>query len=160
MTREFKFRAWSYTEPKGMFYRVLVGDTQTDDPCSAVYDEEKKVWLEFDKHCGIIMQFINRQDKAGKDIYEDDILAFPSYDYDICAHYNQYYVVKFGETEERRFGYYLESFTDDQKVFCDEFSKGYVVTNIHEHPELIGPLSSEQKKEFYEKFALPDRKDI
>lgn len=57
--RLLKFRAWDMTHKK-MLDRVLAGP---GNPCSIVWDEERKDWLNFDCACGVIMQYTGLEDK-------------------------------------------------------------------------------------------------
>lgn len=75
--RTIKFRAWDKTHKK-MLDRVLAGP---GDPCSVVWNDERKEWLNFDEACGTIMQFTGMHDRSGHEIYEGDRLRveFPDY---------------------------------------------------------------------------------
>ena len=73
--RTTKFRAWS-NHNKKFYYRVCVGDTSTDDPCSTVWSSDEIGWTNFDKHCGVIQQFTGLRDSKTVAIYEGDLLEF------------------------------------------------------------------------------------
>ena len=73
---EFAFRAWDKINNK-MVYKVLVGNTDTtsiDYVCSCIYDDKYKEWVEFDEHCGDIMQWTGLYDYTGLKIYENDFV--------------------------------------------------------------------------------------
>ena len=76
--RAIKFRAWS-NHNKKFYYRVCVGDTSTDDPCSTVWSSDEMGWTNFDKHCGVIQQFTGLIDSKGVEVYEGDIVKLEMY---------------------------------------------------------------------------------
>jgi uncharacterized phage protein (TIGR01671 family) len=73
--KALKFRAWSFTHKK-FFHRVLVGNTETDNPCSSIWDDADCTWKEFDKFCGVIQQFTGVKDTNNINVYEGDLVEF------------------------------------------------------------------------------------
>lgn len=134
MSREIKFRAWSKSENK-MYYRVLVGNTLTDDPCSVVWQDEQKEWVNFDKYCGVIMQYTDLKDKNGKDVFEGDIVESFHYGRTRQAVIIKWSAEKIGFTEFRmhRIGY------DEYELHTDIS----VIGNIYENPELLEEVRHE-----------------
>ena len=75
--RTIKFRAWCNHDKK-FHYRVCVGDTSTDDPCSIVWVSDEVGWVNFDKFSGVIQQYTGVRDSEGVDIYEGDLIEYNS----------------------------------------------------------------------------------
>jgi len=76
--RKIAFRAWDKVK-KEMTYKVLVGNTDTNDPnytCNAILKKEPVEWVNADHHCIELMQFTGKKDCKGKDVYEGDIVEF------------------------------------------------------------------------------------
>ena len=115
--REIKFRAWNEST-KWMCYN-FTDETFYFDVNLLVSKEGKDIWE--------IMQFTGLKDKAGKEIYEGDIM----------------YVAGIGNVEivfvDGCFGYIWEemlyTFNDDQENDIEN-----VMGNIYENPELSGDL--------------------
>jgi|TARA_R100000093_G_scaffold71413_1_gene47094 uncharacterized phage protein (TIGR01671 family) len=123
--REIKFRAWDI-ENKRMIYRVIVGDTSTDDPCSSIFCDNKKEFLHFDKHCGEIMQYTGLKDKHNKEIYEGDLLSV------VIEGYKQAepYIV-----EDMR-DLYFECQREDN-YYRHQIKKCEIIGNKYDNPELL-----------------------
>ncbi len=144
--RTLKFRAWS-TSQKKMYDRVLAGP---GDPCSIVWDDERKDWLHFDEHCGEIMQYTGLKDANGREIYEGDILSgqLHRYGYEIGDAWNKPYtgVVQWVQRDQLC-GYYLVDgegeymellYAADRNVdFNGDGLHLEIAGNVHENPGLL-----------------------
>lgn len=125
MMRTLKFRAWS-TSQKRMYDRVLAGP---GDPCSIVWDDERKDWLHFDEHCGEIMQYIGLDDANGQEIYEDDIIEIEGATAKV-VYWEQ--PPEFGLDASHN----EEDWCDDWNL-CDDHERMEIVGNVHENPGLL-----------------------
>lgn len=136
--REIKFRAWSKTNKK-MLYRVLAGP---GDPCSIVYDEDRKKWVQFDDACGDIMQYTGLKDKHGKEIYEGDICTIhdgmmysPSAKKMVEGKYAVYWNDdRWGLKDAHGDDYDSGDFYRGNDIWWAKFE---VIGNIYEHPEMV-----------------------
>jgi len=108
-----------------MYGRVLAGP---GDPCSIIYDDERKDWVNFDEACGTLMQFTGLKDRHGQEIYEDDIVMWDG----------GQYTVTFSEQEG---SWILKDDRDDWEcpslygVSSSKQSRIVIIGNIHEPKE-------------------------
>lgn len=130
--REIKFRAWEKTH-KRMLDKVLASRYK-DGACSLVWFEND--WVNFDEHCGELMQYTGLKDKNGKEIYEGDIIKNIRKTYEVFWN-------------DEKTGYYLKIIESDyvlnkglhfpiwQWVINFVLFDVEVIGNIYENPELI-----------------------
>jgi len=121
-----KHRAWDKTR-KEMNYKVLVGNTDPDDPnytCSTMWVDGQ--WMCADEACIDIMRFTGQKDCTGKEVYEGDIIDF----------------------DRREWGgpgnIHIVSWYDGDAEWCfggggktHDMEWRTVIGNIYENPELI-----------------------
>lgn len=83
-----------------------------------------------------LLQFIGLRGKNGREIYVGDIMREPNNNQEDACDWD-YYEVKFGDTDEDRYGFYLDGSFGDQKPYTTDFLELEVVGNIYKNPELI-----------------------
>ena len=130
MSREIKFRAWTHQNPQMPWLSkniAITGDGEQMVPIGGTFTG---VWhvLGDDAEGLVIEQYTGLKDKNGKEIYEGDIMEFG-----IAGAENRGVV---GYEED--FGSY-ETYTSKGYIIAPLFtSRGKVIGNIHENPELLG----------------------
>ena len=149
--RETKYRAWDI-ENKRMLYNV--GFSFND--CGMMIELErpmmsgKGVFFTFPIEDFILMQFTGLKDKAGKEIYEGDIVKNHWYAYS-CNFIGTFWVVKYGmhRVEGNDYysnsgeGFYYDATGIDNETYnianlpCDEDKGIEIIGNIHENQELL-----------------------
>ena len=124
--REIKFRAW-HPALKKMFYDCRVGSED---------------WLDRSTHFGgdhdTLMQYTGLKDKNGVEIYEGDILAPMSNDYQ--PKYEGNWVVIF--TEGAFFGESSNEYVETWLPYWKPDDEIEVIGNIYENKELLEPTPS------------------
>jgi uncharacterized phage protein (TIGR01671 family) len=136
--REIKFRAWVKKEDifhkkdkDTMFTGFTFSDIENGHDEANVYCENG-TWEEQKWDKAIIMQYTGLKDKNSKEIYEGDIVREP-YGYDGIEWL--YYVVAFGESDELRWGFYLNEYPAASTK--DVFERMEIIGNLYESPELL-----------------------
>jgi len=134
--REIKFRAWS-KRFNGMYTEIHLNS----DYC--IFNKTAIPICDFRSDDVIVMQFTGLCDKAGKPIYEGDIIYYSPKDEDLTSYVKGHYIVNW---DNPNCGFY--PFSDNIYVEHLENYIGYIpnkeciiVGNIHETKE-------EQKKEW------------
>ena len=128
MNREIKFRAWSEKGGMRQLDQITMGDKiwtcENGNGVSLLYQPHVKV-----------MQFTGLKDKNGNEIYEGDILAYPS------AHpkhsgkiFNN--VVEFA-SGQTICGWRMRNKSCIVKATHYKFAISEIIGNIYEHPNLI-----------------------
>ncbi len=129
MSREIKFRAWD----KKNGYYADYEDIEEEVTAQAIdgwrsEDGGTSFTLDYGVKDFVVEQYTGLKDKNGKEIYEGDIMEFG-----IAGDENRGVV---GYEED--FGSY-ETYTSKGYIIAPLFtSRGKVIGNIHENPELLG----------------------
>ena len=122
--RELKFRAWS--TKRGQWHYFTLSTLAMGSA-----GREGDGVLHYENWC----QYIGLKDKNGIEIYEWDILRGPGYD-DAGTLTHHFYVVRFGESSDIRWGFYIEHYSaaSTTEAFQERLE---VAGNIYETPELL-----------------------
>ncbi len=123
MTREIKFRAWSFKEKcwEGAFSIHKNGYFRNSDI--------EPIWQSADEANVVVMQFTGMKDRQGKEIYEGDILRMD----------NATAQVVFWERPPE-FGL---DFSHNEDLWCEDWNitddsdRMEVIGNIYENPDLV-----------------------
>jgi len=136
--RNIAFRAWDRCKNK-MTYKVLVGNTDIDDPnytCTTVLGENG--WVHDDGTCLALMQFTGLKDKHGTKIYEGDVakVMLPMGGFWGNVKTEKIGAVEWAE-EQCRFVVRWAWSKNQHHVDIDCDLDIEVIGNIYEHPELL-----------------------
>jgi len=140
--RELKFRAWDTKNKRMLRWGdddnwKKPGDLQDD--CDEWYNTS---WIIFCTSLTgqgadgrILMQYTGLHDRLGVEIYEGDILSDPLWEPEDEGEIEWPFVVKFGETNDMRYGWNLTGYP--AAITCAAFESLEVIGNIYEDPELL-----------------------
>jgi len=133
VVRAIKFRAWDVFNEEMLQY--------ANDDALLTSSFFRDVWKRREGGNTVhVMQFTGLLDKAGKEIYEGDVLATSNSDpeYDLwTTDENGYTVVCWNElgAEWRGSNWVWDSADCDESIYSLRFVE--VIGNVHEHPELL-----------------------
>lgn len=134
--REIKFRA--YCKATGKWYDRVLASNYEDGPCSIVWDEDKKEWL---NHDGPIAQYTGLQCKNGNEIYEGDILRLKVKYSWRSEKEGFHYITSAVEWWESSYlhGYRLRNKSRHMMIKPSSLKtmEAEVIGNIYEHPHLL-----------------------
>ena len=126
--RIIKFKIWNKVTSK-MYHRVLIG--KVDPNCEnytahQIYIDDKG-WVNADELDSIPLQYINKKDKNGVEIFEGDLVSGVSFNGTYCYgsivfHGNTYHAIP------------ILKFADG---VSEDFSNMEVIGNIYENRELL-----------------------
>lgn len=136
--REIKFRAWHKIQKR--IFDVYGFDKDN------VYEESLNDYLETVHHrskCDL-SQFTGLQDRAGKDVYEGDILEnYHKEKYEIIYGVNKTQIVRQNNSQTRKkflsSGFYEKQIGQDINAYVElcDCKWGVIIGNIYENPELL-----------------------
>jgi uncharacterized phage protein (TIGR01671 family) len=147
MSRQIKFRAYNHTDKK--MYRVR-GFSYYNIDAQALYDmtledeDEVSSWLVVSPGQFSLLQFTGLQDKAGRDIYEGDIvkdrfgriMQVQWWNYRLCW-------VAISETNFHHADLYDWVDFDYEKEEKSSTARVEVIGNVYENPELLTNLPTQ-----------------